>query len=87
MFLNIPLASDWHAITQKREHLVNYRLMRQNAQRRTYDYAPNQMVLKKVHDPTKLDIQAYGPYKVKKVHVNSTLTMQLRAGVTERINI
>ena len=51
VFLNIPLASDWHAITQKQEHLVNYRLMRQNAQRRTYDYAPNQMVLKKVHDP------------------------------------
>ena len=45
MFLNVPLSSDSHAITQKREHLVNYRLMKQNAQRRTYDYAPNQMVL------------------------------------------
>ena len=41
MFLNVPLSSDWHAITQKREHLVNYRLMRANAQRRTYDYTPN----------------------------------------------
>ena len=61
--------------------------MRQNAQRCIYDYAPNQMVLKKVHDPTKLGIRTYGPFKVKKVHVNGTLTMQLRAGVTERINI
>ena len=26
MFLNFPLSSDWHAITQKREQLVNYRL-------------------------------------------------------------
>ena len=47
MFLNIPLSSDWHAVTKKREHLVNYRLMRQNAKRRTYNYAPNQQVLKK----------------------------------------
>ena len=52
MFLNVPLSSDWNAITQKREHLVNYRLMRQNAQRRAYDYAPNQKVLKKLHYPT-----------------------------------
>ena len=26
MFLNIPLIADWHAITQKREHLVNENL-------------------------------------------------------------
>ena len=23
MFLNIPLVADWHAITQRREHLIN----------------------------------------------------------------
>ena len=87
MFLNVPLISNWHAITQKREHLVNYRLMRQNAQRRTYAYAPNQLVLKKVHDPTKLGIRTDSPFKVQRVHVNGTVTMQLRPGVTERINI
>ena len=32
MFLNDPLLADWHALTQKREYLVNYQLMRQNAQ-------------------------------------------------------
>jgi len=61
--------------------------MRQNAQRRTYDYALNQKVLKKVHDPNKLGIQTAGPYKIKKVHVNGTVTMELRPGVSERINI
>ena len=30
MFLNIPLIADWHMITQRREHQVNYRLMGQN---------------------------------------------------------
>ena len=30
MFLNIPLIADWHAITTKREHLVNENLWRAN---------------------------------------------------------
>ena len=87
MFLNVPVISDWHVITKEIEHLVNYRLMRQNAQRRTYAYAPNQLVLKKVHDPTKLGIRTDGPFKVQRVHVNGTVPMELRPGVTERIQI
>jgi hypothetical protein len=47
MFLNIPLIADWHAITQKREHLIHENLMRENQKRRDYNYAPQQMVLKK----------------------------------------
>jgi hypothetical protein len=31
MFLNIPLIADWHAITQKREHLINENLMREKS--------------------------------------------------------
>jgi len=87
MLLNVPLSSDWHAITQKREHLVNYRLMRQNVQRRMYDYAQNQKVLKKVHDLTKLGVRTPGPYKIKKVHANGTVTMEHCPGISERINI
>ncbi len=30
MFLNIPLIADWHAITQRREHLIHENLMREN---------------------------------------------------------
>ena len=45
------------------------------------------MVLKKVHDPTRLGILTSGPYKVQHVHVNGTITVQLRLGATERINI
>ena len=85
MFLNVPLASDWHAITKKREQLVNYRLMRQNAQRRTYNYIVNQKVLKKVHDPTKLGKRTAGLYKIKKVHVNRMSTMELRPDMAEQI--
>jgi hypothetical protein len=30
MFLDIPLIADWHAITQRREHLIFENLMREN---------------------------------------------------------
>jgi hypothetical protein len=31
MFLNIPFIADWHAITQKREHLINVKIVNENA--------------------------------------------------------
>jgi hypothetical protein len=61
MFLNIPLIADWHAITQKREHLIHENLMQKNQKRRQYDYLPEQCVLKKRWKPRKLDERASGP--------------------------
>jgi transposase InsO family protein len=87
MFLNIPLIADWHAITQRREQLVNENLRRANKKRRRFDYAPNQQVLKKLHAPTKLGERTSGPFNIREVHTNGTITIQLRPGVTERINI
>ena len=87
MFLNIPLVADWQAIASRREQLVNDNLRRANLKRRQYDYASGQQVLKKVHDPTKLGVRTSGPYTIDRVHVNGTITIQLRPGVTERINI
>ncbi len=34
MFLNTPLIADWHAITQKCEHLINENLMRENCKQK-----------------------------------------------------
>jgi len=87
MFLNVPLVADWQTIAQNREQFINENLRRANARRRQYDYAPNQQVLKKVHDPTKLGVRTTGPFTILRVHVNGTITLQLRPGVTERINI
>ncbi|KAL7525212.1 hypothetical protein ACHAXR_000905, partial [Thalassiosira sp. AJA248-18] len=66
---------------------VNENLRRANRKRRQYDYAPGQQVLKKVHDPAKLGVRTAGPYTIERVHVNGTVTIELRQGVTERINI
>ncbi len=87
MFLNIPLIVDWHAITQRREHLIHENLLRENQKRRGYNYAPQQLVLKKKWKPKKLGKRTSGLYKIEQVHVNGTVTIQLRPGLTERINI
>jgi hypothetical protein len=48
MFLNIPFIADWHTITQRREHLINENLMRENQKCHRYNYVPQQLVLKKI---------------------------------------
>lgn len=87
MFVNIPLIADWQLITTNREQFVNEQLRRANAKRRRYDYVVGQRVLKKLHKPTKLGNRVSGPFNVTQVHVNGTVTILLRPGVTERINI
>ena len=87
MFVKVPLITDWQTIAQHRKQLINDNLHRAITWRRQYDYAPNQQVLKKVHSPTKLGVRNNGPYTVKRIHVNGTITLQFHPGVTERINI
>ena len=87
MFLNVSLIADWQSIAQRREHFINENLRRENARRRQDDYVPGQKILKKVHDPTKLGVRTSGPYTVLRTHVNGTVTINLRPGVSERINI
>ncbi len=40
MLQNIPLIADWHAVTQRREHLINENLIRENQKQYRYDYVP-----------------------------------------------
>jgi hypothetical protein len=87
MFLNMPLIGDWQAIARTCEHHVNENLRCANRKRRQYDYAPGQQVLKKVHNPTNLGVRTEGPYTIERVHVNGNLTILLREGITERINM
>jgi len=86
MFLNIPLIANWHAITQKREHVIHENLIRENQKRRWYDHLPGQRALKKHWITRKLDARTSGPYRVLQTHVNSTVTIELRPGFSERVN-
>jgi hypothetical protein len=87
MFLNFPLIADRHTITQRWEHLINENLIRENQKRCWYDYAPQQMVLKKKMKPCKLGKRASGQCRVLQTHVNGTLLIELRPGISEGLNI
>jgi hypothetical protein len=86
-FLNTPLISDWHTITQRQEHLMNENLISKNQKHQQYDYFPPQRVLKKKWKPRKLSERTSGPYRVLQTHVHGTLTIELQPGVSERLNI
>ncbi len=75
--MNIPLVDDWNSISTHQEHLIIENLMRQIAKCQKLDYAINQKVLKKIHDPTKFGICTSSPFPIKRVHVNNTLSMEL----------
>jgi hypothetical protein len=87
MFLNIPLIADWHAIIQKCEHLINKNLMPENCKQTCHNYVPTQKVLKKRHKTCILGQKTSGPYKILQTHVNGTLTVELKPGISERFNI
>ena len=87
MLLDVPIIVDLLAIRERRQLSVDENLRRVNARRSSYDYQPGQQVLKKRHEWTKLGERWDGPFPIKRVHVNGNLTIELRQGVTERINI
>jgi hypothetical protein len=82
MFLNVPLTAGWYAIACLPEHHVNENLRRANRKQWQYDYAPGQQVLKRVHNPTKLEVRTEGPYTTERVHVNGFQTILLCDGIT-----
>ncbi len=88
MFLNIPLLADWQAILAQREQSVNDALLRANKKRINFDYQIVQKNLK--YDKTlygKLKPKTTGPFDILPVHSNGTVTISLRPGITECINV
>jgi hypothetical protein len=87
MFLNTPLIADWQAIAQTGEHHVNENSQCAHRKQCQFDYDPGHQVLKKVHDLSKLGLRTESPYTIEHIHVNGNLTILLREGITECINI
>jgi hypothetical protein len=87
MFLNVLLIANWQAIACTHDHHVNENLRCADRKQRQYDYTLGQQVLKKEHNQTKLGVRTEGPYTIECIHVNGNLTILLREGITEHINI
>ena len=87
MIFNLPLEFDFEAINERRQLRVDADLLRINSKRYSYDYQVGERVLKRKYEYAKLDERWEGPFEVLQVHVNGNVTIQLRDGVSERINI
>ena len=74
-------------MSAKRQLCVDCDLMQANARQTAFNYKQGEIFFKRVHDPKKLDIRREGPYPIKRVHVNGNVTIALKPGVLERINI
>ena len=48
---------------------------------------PQQRILKKTWKPPKLGMRTTGLYTILQTHVNGTVTIELRPGISERLNI
>ena len=87
MVLGVPLIADWQVIQLHRKTIVNKRLRKANMGRRPCDYIKDQKVLKKYLKPDKLGLRKEGTYLITQVNINRNVAIELRAGVTARLNI
>ena len=87
MLLDVPIVIDLVSLRDKRQLAVDEDLRRINSKRISYDYQPDQKILKKKHEWTKLGERWNGPYIIEKTRVNGNVTVKLTEGVTDRLNI
>ena len=87
MILDIPVLTDWAMIKDRKQQLIDQRLIEANRQRFAYDYHIGDDVLKLVYKPDKLSTRAEGPFRIKNVHTNGTVTIRLNPHTIERISI
>ena len=89
MFSDIPFATDLFTINQLRQHKIDARLLKANAQRIHHDFQVGEQVLRRndLGPSDKSKPTAKGPFRIEKVHSNGTVTICMGPHVRERINI
>ena len=89
MFFDLPFLTNILTLQNTQQHLVDTRLLRENAAHISHDYQVSDQVLKKLvlSLSDKLKPSFTGPHEITQVHTNGTITICLLDNVTERINI
>eukprot|EP00957_Ditylum_brightwellii_P190407 14494331-Ditylum_brightwellii.AAC.1 len=62
MFLDLPVIADLITIRDRRQHLIDENLHRQNLKCKAYNHAVGHAVLIKSVNQAKLEPKAHGPY-------------------------
>ena len=88
MQLNLPFIADFLAIRNARQLKIDHRLLRANAHRKPRDFAVNDNIYVRNHTAkSKLDAPWEGPFPIRRVHTNGTVTFERPNGVFDRQNI
>ena len=87
MLHNVPVTVDLADIQHRQQVKVNKNLLRVNARRYRHDYCVGERVMKRRYEYVKLEDRWDGPYRIRQTHCNGNITIELSAGVTERISI
>ena len=89
MLMNIPLVLDIIALQNKRQELINKQLHKAKASQISHHFKVDKEILKKCHLSLsdKLQPSLEGPYQIKRVHTNGTITINTSPHTTEHINV
>jgi hypothetical protein len=88
MIINTTYIANWRQIRQKQRNNALINNARENKSRISHDYQPGQQIYIINRDiKRKLSPDKEGPFAIKKIHTNGTLTIQRSPTVLERINI
>ena len=89
MLMNILLVLDIILLQNKQQELIDKRLLKANASQISHDFNIDKEVLKKRHVglSDKLQPSFEGPYRITRVHTNSTVKIHTSPNTTERIYI
>ena len=87
MLLDLKFKANWANICLRKQHMIDKGVLRENKGRIQHDYSVGDKVLYNVPGIIpKLDPPQTGPWEVKQVFVNGTVTIQ-RGSVSDRVNI
>ena len=74
--MNIPLIVDMQFLKDKRQVLIDEKLMQADRSQISYDYQPIGEVLVLVYKSDKIDPSAIDPFRILRVHVNEMVAIR-----------
>ena len=87
MIMDIPLIANLEMIRNRRQHLIDENLRRQNSKRIHHRYMVGDKINVKTIDPVKLSERLHGPFYIVQTNTNGTVIIQRAANVQETLSI
>ena len=79
--------ANYAGICKRKQQLIDNNLIRINKKRLNYNFSVGDKVMMIEYDPTKLEAQTHGPYRIVRVFTNGAVHIELADNVQETVNI